>query len=61
MNQNQTQIQHETIVVGTRVEAGTGEGHDTGTVLSIEGDVALVAWDGGACKAECSIDSLTAL
>ena len=30
---------------GNRVSAGYGEDNDTGTVDSIEGDVAVVRWD----------------
>jgi hypothetical protein len=33
------------ISVGSRVEAGDGEDHDTGTVDSIKGNTATVRWD----------------
>lgn len=39
---------------GDRVEggdpaAGFDGGHDTGRVIEVDGDRALVAWDGGGC------------
>jgi len=34
-----------TIIPGMRIEAGHGENHDTGTVGSIDGDMATVQWD----------------
>lgn len=36
------------ICVGDRVEAGKDEDHDTGVVRSIDGDMAVVAWDSGS-------------
>ena len=33
------------ITVGDRVEGGEGANHDTGIVLSIDGQMAVVAWD----------------
>lgn len=38
-NMNSTEIE-----IGMRVEAGKGDDHDTGKVMEIEGDQALVAW-----------------
>lgn len=35
------------IRVGDRVEAGKGEDHDTGRVVEIGGDMAVVSWDSG--------------
>lgn len=37
----------EPVVDGARVEAGTGDDYDTGRVESIDGAMALVAWDSG--------------
>ena len=36
-----------TLTVGSRVEAGQGEDHDTGRIIEIDGEMALVAWDSG--------------
>lgn len=32
------------IEIGMQVEAGEGEDHDTGRVLEVDGDRALIAW-----------------
>lgn len=49
--------QSEDIRVGSRVEAGEGEDHDTGVVQSVDGDVAMVAWDSGVVT-PCDVASL---
>lgn len=36
-----------TIKIGDRVTAGEGEDRDTGSVQSVEGDMATVSWDSG--------------
>lgn len=46
-----------TIQIGDRVEAGEGEGHDTGRVESIDGATAFVAWDSGV-KTPADVASL---
>lgn len=33
--------------IGTRVEAGEGEDHDTGVVHAVDGDHAFVGWTSG--------------
>lgn len=43
--------------VGDRVEAGSGDDHDTGRILGIDGDEALIGWD--SCIA--TIESLAHL
>lgn len=40
-----------------RVEAGEGEDRDTGRIESIDGDMALVAWDSGV-KTPCPLADL---
>lgn len=40
-----------------RVEAGEGEDHDTGRVVSVDGDMAIVAWDSGV-KTLCLVEDL---
>lgn len=42
---------------GTKVEAGEGEDYDEGYIISIEGDMATVAWDSGV-RAPCPIADL---
>lgn len=49
---------------GTKVEAGVGEDHDTGRIISIANDgtkwsVAMVAWDSGV-RTPCPICDLSA-
>ena len=42
-----------------RVEAGEGEDHDTGRVVSVDGHIAIaiVAWDSGV-KTPCQVEDL---
>ena len=47
----------EWLAVGDRVEAGSGDDHDTGRILGIDGDEALIGWD--SCIA--TIESLAHL
>lgn len=47
------------ISIGDRVEAGRGDDHDTGVVLSIESNsMALVGWDSGD-RTQCLIADLS--
>ena len=48
---------HDWIKEGARVEAGEGEDHDTGRVVSVDGDMAIVAWDSGV-KTPCPVEDL---
>ena len=48
-------------LIGTRVEAGTGDDYDTGTVQAvIDEQTVLVAWDSGV-KTPAAISQLTAI
>lgn len=38
---------------GDRVEGGEGDDHDTGRIESVEGAVAIVAWDSGVKTPAC--------
>jgi hypothetical protein len=42
---------------GARVEAGKGEDHDTGRVVEINGEMAVVAWDSGV-RTPCPVTDL---
>ena len=42
------------------VETGAGEDYDTGHVVEIDGDIAVVAWDSGV-RTPCPITDLTIL
>jgi sRNA-binding protein len=48
------------IKVGDRVEAGTGEDHDTGVVHEIKDSEARVGWDSGV-ETMISVSRLTVL
>lgn len=43
----------------TEVESGAGEDHDTGRIISIDGDMATVSWDSGV-RTPCPISDLRA-
>ena len=43
----------------SKVEAGKGEDHDTGHILSLDGETASVGWDSGV-RTPCSIADLSA-
>lgn len=48
-----------TIEAGSYVEAGDSfDTYDRGTVMSVDGDQALVAWQGAACKMEVPLADL---
>lgn len=42
----------------TEVEAGEGEDHDVGRIISIDGDMAIVAWQTGV-RTPCPIADLS--
>ena len=44
----------------SQVEAGTGDDHDIGHILSVDGDVATVAWESGV-RTPCPIADLSAI
>lgn len=48
------------IKVGDKVEAGKGEDHDTGRVVSIDDTMAFVSWDSGVAT-PCPIADLSKL
>lgn len=41
----------------TTVEAGKGDDHDTGRIVAIDGDTAMVAWDSGV-RTPCALVDL---
>jgi len=41
----------------TTVEAGIGEDHDTGRIISIDGNMATIAWNSGV-RTTCPISDL---
>lgn len=43
----------------TKVQAGSGEDHDTGYIFRFDGDMAYVSWDSGVCT-HCPLADLTA-
>ncbi len=38
----------EAISSRLKIEAGSGDDYDTGFIISVDGDMAIVAWDSGA-------------
>lgn len=47
------------IEIGTKVEAGKGEDRDTGVVMELDGDKALVGWDNAPEKTWTPVADLT--
>jgi len=43
---------------GTKIEAGINEDHDTGRIVSIDGNMAMIAWDSGV-RTVCPISDLS--
>ena len=41
----------------TKVEAGEGDDHDVGVILSVDGNMAIVGWQSGV-STPCPIDDL---
>jgi hypothetical protein len=43
---------------GTKIEAGAGDDYDTGRIIEINGDMAVVAWDSGT-RTPCPVRDIS--